>query len=286
SASLQVMAFTFPKSIFKNPYCWLEPLCIIVLIALTCFYYVYDVFYVVPQLYGFFGQSINFLIGTWIVYNIFGNLWACCRTPSSVKTLRQDLLQPERGEEHLWRYCDECEKLMPPRVWHCKICQCCILKRDHHCTFTANCIGHNNQRYYIWLTFHLSLGAGLAQFYNFIMALRHGFNKNNWLHFYYPFVEDAYSSYESDFLYSYLMRTIFYINLLCFVFPLFIFICQILLVGSNAVSSNSSDRTYDLGIRRNFAQVLGSQGFWTMLSPTMQSPLPHEGVQWQSKHTV
>ncbi|XP_017026544.1 probable palmitoyltransferase ZDHHC24 [Drosophila kikkawai] len=275
---------SLPKRHLKNPYCWLEPLCIFMLIALTCFYYVYDVFYVVPQLFGFLGQTLNFLICTWILYNIFGNLWACYRTTSSVNTLRYDQMQPVRGEEHLWRYCNECDRLMPPRVWHCKICNCCILKRDHHCSFTANCIGHNNQRYYIWLNFHLTFGAGLLQFYNFTMALRHGFRNDFWLPI--LLVEDALRPSRSDLLYSYLVRTIFYVNLVCLILPMLIFIYQILLVRSNAVSADSSDRKYDLGIGRNFAQVLGNRGFWTMLSPTMESPLPHEGIQWQSKHTV
>ncbi|KAH8355548.1 hypothetical protein KR200_004508 [Drosophila serrata] len=273
----------FVKRIYKDPYCWLEPLSIIVLIVLTCFYYIYDVFYVVPQLHGFFGQTINFLIATWIVYNIIGNLWACCRTKSSVNTLRPELLQPVKGDEYLWRYCDKCDKLMPPRVWHCKICKCCILKRDHHCSFTANCIGHNNQRYFIALNFHLTLGAGQAQIYNFIMALKHGFNRENWLPI---FFDEAFATDDSDILFSYLMRTIFYINLMCFVFPLLVLSWQILLVVNNAVSADSTDRTYDLGIGRNFSQVLGNRRFLTLLSPMIESPLPHEGVHWQSKRTV
>ncbi|KAH8232656.1 hypothetical protein KR032_011332, partial [Drosophila birchii] len=242
--------------------------------------YVYDVFYAVPQIFGFLGQAINFLFSTWIVYNILGNLWACWRTTSSVRSLRPELMQPVKGEEYLWRYCDKCDKLMPPRVWHCKQCKCCILKRDHHCNFTGNCIGHNNQRYFIALTFHLTLGAGLALIYNFIMALRHGFNKGNWWPYYVIFTEDDFDPSEAEIVFSYLMRTIFYINLLCFVLPLLVFIWQIVLVLSNAVSADSSDRTYDLGMARNFTQVLGSRRFCTLLSPTLESPLPHDGTQW------
>ncbi|KAH8247505.1 hypothetical protein KR038_005382, partial [Drosophila bunnanda] len=240
----------------------------------------------VPQLLGFFGQTINFLVSTWIVYNILGNLLACCRTTSSVDALRPELMVPVSGEEHLWRFCKKCQRLMPPRVWHCKICNCCILKRDHHCNFTANCIGHNNQRYFVGFTFHLTLGAGLALIYNFIMALKHGFNKDNWWPFHFSAsVGDAFVSNESELLFSYLMRTIFYINLVCFGISLLVLIWQISLVINNAVSADSTDRTYDLGIGRNFAQVLGKRRFWTLLSPTIESPLPHEGIKWQSKRT-
>ena len=38
----------------------------------------------------------------------------------------------------------------------------CVLKRDHHCFFTANCIGFFNQRYFIVFTFYVALGMILS----------------------------------------------------------------------------------------------------------------------------
>ena len=48
-----------------------------------------------------------------------------------------------------WRFCATCEANAPPRSFHCFLCKKCILKRDHHCVFSGNCIGHSSQRYFI-----------------------------------------------------------------------------------------------------------------------------------------
>ncbi|KAL2095472.1 hypothetical protein ACEWY4_010191 [Coilia grayii] len=38
----------------------------------------------------------------------------------------------------------------------CKLCKKVILKRDHHCFFTGNCIGNNNMRYFIMFCIYTS----------------------------------------------------------------------------------------------------------------------------------
>lgn len=38
----------------------------------------------------------------------------------------------------------------------CKLCRKVILKRDHHCFFTGNCIGKKNMRYFIMFCIHTS----------------------------------------------------------------------------------------------------------------------------------
>lgn len=36
-----------------------------------------------------------------------------------------------------WKSCLICQKNTPPRAYHCKICQTCVLKRDCHCFLTG-----------------------------------------------------------------------------------------------------------------------------------------------------
>nr|XP_017207335.1 palmitoyltransferase ZDHHC22 isoform X2 [Danio rerio] len=38
----------------------------------------------------------------------------------------------------------------------CKVCKKVILKRDHHCFFTGNCIGNRNMRYFIMFSIYTS----------------------------------------------------------------------------------------------------------------------------------
>ena len=48
-----------------------------------------------------------------------------------------------------WRDCPFCKSKKFLRSSHCRICQKCILYREHHCPYTANCIGFNNIQYFL-----------------------------------------------------------------------------------------------------------------------------------------
>eukprot|EP01084_Bolivina_argentea_P179399 310004_1 len=50
--------------------------------------------------------------------------------------------------KHSKLYCVKCKIFRPNRTGHCKRCNICVTRIDHHCTFLNNCIGSNNQRYF------------------------------------------------------------------------------------------------------------------------------------------
>lgn len=125
-------------------------------------------------IFGIVWTGSSFLVTTWIVYNILENLRLCVTTLNTVDSLPPQMQQPMKGEEHLWHFCKICQRNVPPRSWHCNICDACILKRDHHCNFVGNCVGHNNQRYFIWFSFYAAIGSAVALFDNFMLAHKHG----------------------------------------------------------------------------------------------------------------
>mgnify|MGYP001226457802 CR=1 FL=1 len=45
-------------------------------------------------------------------------------------------------------YCHECQRVKPPSYHHCKVCNTCIRRMDHHCPWVGNCVGEHNRKYF------------------------------------------------------------------------------------------------------------------------------------------
>ena len=45
------------------------------------------------------------------------------------------------------KFCEFCDnKRKFERSSHCRVCKCCVLRRDHHCAFINKCVGFNNNK--------------------------------------------------------------------------------------------------------------------------------------------
>lgn len=60
------------------------------------------------------------------------------------------------------KWCYSCNLYRPIRAVHCRFCDVCVCRRDHHCPWTGICIGAGNYRAYfalVWSAFALVLTA-------------------------------------------------------------------------------------------------------------------------------
>jgi 7-cyano-7-deazaguanine synthase in queuosine biosynthesis len=50
---------------------------------------------------------------------------------------------------HKYRDCEICNTKKHERTSHCRQCDKCVLRRDHHCVWNGNCGGYANNQYFV-----------------------------------------------------------------------------------------------------------------------------------------
>merc|ERR1712216_1030079 len=72
------------------------------------------------------------------------------------------------------RWGRKCVKVKPDRCHHCRVCQRCVLKMDHHCPWINNCVGYYNYKYfYLFILYSLLIlfWVSATSFLNFLRSI-------------------------------------------------------------------------------------------------------------------
>lgn len=174
----------------------------------------------------------------------------------------------ERKHNGEMRRCNKCKKAKPDRAHHCSICNKCVLKMDHHCPFINNCIGFFNYKFFfIFLFWNIS-------FCFFVIGCMS-------FHGYYLFTTcDKYVDYFEVVAAFLCFICTFFLSIL---FSTHIrFICQNLTTIEHVEKRTSSKNPYNLGFRKNFVTVFGSNPFlwflpiWTSQGDGVRFPNNNE----------
>lgn len=267
----------------------IHPFSFAALLLVVALFLYYEMLSILPDLYDTSGlfYKVHWVLALFVTYNVVGNMIYCHVTDSSFLSLPRDSQDPIVTEAHLWHLCTHCQMLVPPRAWHCRLCNACVLKRDHHCNVTASCIGHRNQRFFIALLFHLTLGTLASLVYNvihmvvvrvpmlrdpfFIMAAAlEDFDAGEFM-----------STMTADTTKLIINGVALKLSLFCFALAGSQFVYHCFLIARGTSTFQMWDCSYDLGFWSNVRCVLGERMFWTLLSPMIDSPLPHDGTRWQ-----
>lgn len=78
-------------------------------------------------------------------------------------------------------FCSICQHYIPIRAGHCKKCNKCVLRKDHHCPFLNTCIGMNNHFYFLLYLFFESIFC-IMSIQNYIPGMKDGLPFVKWLY--------------------------------------------------------------------------------------------------------
>lgn len=230
----------------------------------------------------------HLILGSLLLLNIVGNWIFVMMTDTSTQRIQMPIPKPadvDPVSRDKWRFCAVCEALQPPRTWHCKTCNRCILKRDHHCLFTGCCVGHKNQRYFLLLIAYLFLATTYSTFYNnYFIWILHAQDFRNSLTIFKIIFPLAWAVVDWTPVQSFFL--IYVINLIGSLFTgaLLWYHGRNALVGELAYEANkkSAKVGYDQGWKRNLQLIFGQNWLMALINPFARSELPHDGIHWEA----
>ncbi|CAD5230163.1 unnamed protein product [Bursaphelenchus okinawaensis] len=182
-----------------------------------------------------------------------------------------------------FRFCHQCQLNSPMRAYHCPTCDICILRRDHHCSFGAVCVGHFNQRYFVAAVVNLWIVLAVCATWNF------------------SFTADVVSHVKSvpsiwqimiphlalmmGYLTFYQFLTVFFFvsTVTALMFVSYLIAAQLFCIyrGQTRMEYLLNIYAYNLGFWENMNQCLGKHWLLAMVSPIFPSPLPSDGISFK-----
>lgn len=140
------------------------------------------IFYTLPKIYGAYPSKLALILWLYEVICycmlIWSWLYASISDPGKLETDLKERGLLDRIKQGDIPYClkdlpicPNCRLPMPPRCRHCRDCNTCVLRRDHHCGVTGQCIGDRNFKAFI-LTFFYGMLLGLGHIFTGLFAVK------------------------------------------------------------------------------------------------------------------
>ena len=184
--------------------------------------------------------------------------------------------------------CAKCKVPKPPRTHHCSTCKRCVRRLDHHCPFTANCIGEDNQHYFLLFIFY----SWVATVYAFWLSY------HPYTHCLYREAAEGDAAHPCD-DWTHAKPRLFYLSVgSCCVLTLFLsFILYLLGTDQTTIEfitfASPRRKREDLlahyrtrGLRHHLRRVLGPERYWwryLVPAPALHAAIPrgmHSQAEW------
>lgn len=164
------------------------------------------------------------------------------------------------------RKCSVCNDLKPARTHHCSVTERCVFQMNGFCVFINNCVGLENQRFFLLFILYSLIGSGY-----FLISII-----SIWNHYIYK---------ERQQLMSFLLIfdslltvCLFFYNLWCW-FLACSGLTAVEFIGRNTgYKTNHYDFTFSR-IRDNLFKVFGTKSYFQILSPSLRYN-PFNGIEW------
>ena len=164
------------------------------------------------------------------------------------------------------RHCPHCNEIKPARTHHDSISGTCVFQMSHYCLFTNNCVGLENQRFFLLFIFYSLIGA----IYMLISIV------SVWNHFIYK---------ENHSLMSFIF--VFDVLLAACLFVYNIWSWMLACSGLTTIefigrSTNYKTNNYDYTFTRsrdNLFKIFGTKSAFQMLSPSLRYSA-FTGIEW------
>lgn len=247
--------------------------CIVIVFLVTPFYFFFMITLVrvtVVQSYniGLFKHIFHIILSTFCFINVFGNMLMSITTDSSLK--RSEINDG-------FDFCIQCKMYRPTKSWHCRRCNVCILRRDHHCVIFSRCIGLYNQRYYVLYLAYLALSLIYSTYYSYYFVAAK-FKEHcllfaifRMLNPYLRFIVNSPWSLRE----AYILFLLINVGLIVWTGALLIFHLKNALTGVTCRDS-SRVKLREVGSmwKQNFVSVFGVRWYYAIIWPFANSPLP------------
>lgn len=249
--------------------------------------YIFELSIAVPAYYAQDVDSwwpcIHNIVGTYVMFNLLGNLIGAIFVDTSFKKTAAN--SPQVTKEG-WHFCSVCEIQAPPRTWHCNVCNVCVLKREHHCGFTGCCIGFYNFRFFFYFLLYLFVSTIYATYFTHSF-LWSSVDETNFTHIIRILIPLSIIFFGIDTSWTQVYIFYYSVTIIGLGFSGVMLYQQFHVLFHNQTSydRNKSNSTYNHNLKTNIRDSLGTRWYLTWISPFLESPLPHRGTEWQHSPT-